>query len=448
MDQVDDVSSDASTAIIVEEGQTFRFRKHVANKEWLAHCQTKQDTSFPEAKHLSLKMGTWELDMQHDQHECYNIHLFESIRRPTLAETALGSRVYGVGTVILRARMSKDSLEYIPLRIEDVRYILEPQTTNHRIGYQALPNIRHRTLPNNPSIGSGGILSLGHLGACALERINQGGRHCWALCLWDLPEPTPRRSLARTYSLSVYASNFFSSMAKITNTAAQADDGPPSSMEPENSPTVVPSAPKSKAMDPHLKSHVLPPHNSGVDSAPATRPWVRRPPVNLATVPDRESRLFGPHQSRFATTGQTAESRFASMIQNLTRPNQNLPFQDRKDTKADPNTLSSSARPRQDGPSKHRPTPKYTSRNRGKAKEQNTDLPTTSVYPRRMARALEKMYTTDEGLELYKESSKTSPTKRRRDEDDLSTDEIYADADRSCKSNRPRRTISNIEDEM
>lgn len=155
---------------------------------WLRECCEKQEESYGMPDHGWDIMGTWELDLLHHQHECYNAFLFKTLRRSSIGDQNSPAKVLGYGRVELRVRFDKESTTYLTLTLDNVKYVQgAPHENNHRIGLDALPKSTNLHLPRLTTLGDqgDGFLSIDNMTGCALGRIDQGSRKIWALRTYD-----------------------------------------------------------------------------------------------------------------------------------------------------------------------------------------------------------------------------------------------------------------------
>lgn len=160
------------------------------NDSWLERCRRAQDSKFPHQKYLKHQQGIWELDLLHQEHECYNAHLFTKLRPSTLQEQQLPAPVFGYGTVVLKTHDDRLGAQWKSLTLNNVKYIQSPQNTNHRVGLGALPSTLHLHLPSSATSGDpgDGFLSIADGIGCALGLIDQGGRRVWKLRTLDVQD--------------------------------------------------------------------------------------------------------------------------------------------------------------------------------------------------------------------------------------------------------------------
>lgn len=160
---------------------------------YLQECKDMHDELFPNQKQQKNEMGTWELDLLHQEHECYNIYLFNTLRPSAEHERQYPSQIFGYGQVSIRVLDDKDSTQWNELVLEDVKYVvpardINPNTATHRVGRWALPEGTHLHLPKGRQGQCGdGFLSIADDDGCALGRLNQGGRQIWALRTYNEP---------------------------------------------------------------------------------------------------------------------------------------------------------------------------------------------------------------------------------------------------------------------
>lgn len=170
---------------------------NVEDNAYLRDCRRLQDQQFKQ-KHLRNRLGKWELDLLHKEHECYNAWLFKTLRPSSLEERMAAAPIYGYGTVQLRVICDKDSSQWKLLTLDNVKFILARQDTNHRVGLGALPDTTHLHLPEPTIFGDqgDGFLSIATNVGCALGRVDQGGRKIWMLRTFDLQATTHNKSKA------------------------------------------------------------------------------------------------------------------------------------------------------------------------------------------------------------------------------------------------------------
>jgi len=177
--------------------------------DWLAICRQKQDEMYPREQEDRNKMGVWELDLHHQEHECYNAHLFTYLEESSDAEQKSAACIYGRGTVAIHTLYDKESTDCRTISIPNVKFILQPQDTNHRLGAIALPEGTHLHLPNlNCSNHGDGFLSFDDSLGCALGRLSQGGRKFWSLRTYDPPITTPAGPTSSPLSVAEHTSMF------------------------------------------------------------------------------------------------------------------------------------------------------------------------------------------------------------------------------------------------
>lgn len=165
-------------------GKSSTRNTHEDHDMWLRSCCDKQVMLYGQLEHAEEKMGIWELDLLHDEHECYNAFLFSTLRPSSIQEQNSPARVFGYGTVELRVRYDKASTTWKPMTLHNVRYVqAAPRENNHRVGLGALPELTNLHLPEPTALGDqgDGFLSIDNEVGCALGRINQGGRKIWTL---------------------------------------------------------------------------------------------------------------------------------------------------------------------------------------------------------------------------------------------------------------------------
>lgn len=156
---------------------------------WLKKCREQQVELYGPLKHAEDEMGTWELDLHHDRHECYNAFLFTTMEPSSDREQESSSRVFGHGTVEIKVIYDKVSNQWQRFTLDNVRYVqAAPQENNHRVGIKGLFYGARVHLPKLTAAGDqgDGFVSLSGDSGCAVGRINQGNRKIWALRTYDI----------------------------------------------------------------------------------------------------------------------------------------------------------------------------------------------------------------------------------------------------------------------
>lgn len=156
---------------------------------WLQWCREQQVTLYGQMDHAKDRMGIWELDLLHHQHECYNAFLFSTLQPSSVEEQNSPARVFGYGTVNLKVRYDKASTTWTPMTLHNVKYLqASPYDHNHRVGLAALPKMTNIHFPK-PTVSDDqgdGFLSIDNEIGCALGRVEQGSRKIWTLRTLDI----------------------------------------------------------------------------------------------------------------------------------------------------------------------------------------------------------------------------------------------------------------------